>query len=99
MIEPLLVRIITPKKIFYSGHAESMVAPGVNGFFGVLPEHAPLITKSTGGRLKVKEAKKADRFFRIGPGFIEVENNEVIVLTKEAEELTDVSALIETKGN
>lgn len=99
MKEPLLVRIITPQKIFYSAHADSMVAPGARGLFGVLPEHAPLMAESTGGRMKVHESGKGEKFFRIGPGFIEVENNEVIILTKEAEELTNISSLIEIKNN
>ncbi len=99
MLEPFLVRIITPKKMFYSGHADAMVAPGADGLFGVFPNHAPLMTQSSGGRLKIREAQKEERFFKIGPGFIEVEENEVIILTKEAEELHGVTSLIEPRLN
>ncbi|OGX04789.1 MAG: hypothetical protein A3G87_08570 [Omnitrophica bacterium RIFCSPLOWO2_12_FULL_50_11] len=50
--------ILTPDKTFYEGTISSLVAPGVEGFFGVLAHHAPLIGRSSGGKVKIREASR-----------------------------------------
>ena len=77
--------ILTPEKIFYSGAITSLVAPGFEGYFGVLTHHAPLISRSSGGKLKIRETSEEERFFQVGPGIVEVLKNRVIFLTKKAE--------------
>lgn len=78
------LEILTPESVFYTGQISSLVAPGTDGFFGVLAHHAPLISRSSGGKLKIREMSDQERFFRIGPGVIEVLKNRVVVLTKQA---------------
>ena len=73
--------IMTPETTFYSGTISSLVAPQMNGTFGVLANHAPLIARSSGGRVKIRESN-AERYFEVGPGIIEVLKNRVIFLTK-----------------
>ena len=77
------LEIITPEKTFFSGSIVSLVAPGTNGYFGVLAHHASLIARSNGGRLKIRETS-GERYFKIGPGILEVLKNRVILLTKRA---------------
>lgn len=84
-------QILTPEKVFYSGQISSLIAPGMEGYFGVLAHHAPLIARSTGGRLKIRDAQDNKRFFRVASGIAEVLNNRVVFLTKEAEELPNES--------
>ena len=76
--------ILTPEKVFYTGQASSLVAPGTDGYFGVLAHHAPLIARSNGGRLKIRETSEQERFFQIGAGIIKVLKNRVVILTKQA---------------
>ena len=78
--------ILTPEKVFYTGQASSLVAPGTDGYFGVLAHHAPLIARSNGGRLKIKETSGEGHSFQIGAGIIEVLKNRVVVLTREAQQ-------------
>lgn len=78
--------ILTPEKVFYSGTVTSLVAPGSDGYFGVLAHHAPLIARSSGGKLKIREVSEVERFFQVGPGIIEVLKNRVLVLTKKAQQ-------------
>ncbi len=77
--------IVTPEQVFYNGEISSFVAPGMEGYFGVLANHAPLIARSSGGKLKIRESSNTERFFRVGPGIVEVLKNRVIFLTKKAE--------------
>lgn len=76
--------ILTPEKTFYSGTISSLVVPGTEGYFGILASHAPLIARSSGGRLKIREASSEERLFRVGAGIIEVFKNRVVFLTKQA---------------
>ena len=90
------LEILTPEQTFYSGEVTSIVAPGTNGFFGVLAHHASMISKSNGGKLKIRETSNQERFFQLGPGIVEVlparfrdgKNDRVVILTRRAENLS-----------
>lgn len=64
--------IITPERVSYSAAISSLVAPGTEGYFGVLAHHAPLIARSNGGKLKVRETSNQERVFEVSPGILEV---------------------------
>ena len=76
--------ILTPEKVFYSGTITSLVAPQMEGYFGVLAHHAPLIACSNGGKLTIHEEPRTEKHFTVGPGIVEVLNNRAIFLTREA---------------
>ena len=77
--------ILTPEQVFYSGSISSLVAPQMEGYFGVLAHHVPLIARSGGGKLKIREASGEEHLFQIGPGIIEVSKNRAVVLTRKVE--------------
>lgn len=78
-------QIITPERVFYSAAISSLVAPGTEGYFGVLAHHAPLLARSNGGKLKVREMEKQERVFEVGPGIVEVLADYVVFFTKQAQ--------------
>jgi F-type H+-transporting ATPase subunit epsilon len=90
------LEILTPDQTFYTGEVTSIVAPGTDGFFGVLAHHASMITKSNGGKLKVRDISNQERFFQVGPGIVEVlparfrdgKTDRVVILTRHAEALS-----------
>ena len=92
MPEAFHFEILTPEKVFYSSAVTSLVAPAFEGYFGVLAHHAPLISRSAGGKLKIRETSEKERFFQVGPGIIEVLKNRVIFLTKRARQSENGSA-------
>lgn len=47
----LQLNIISAEKKLYSGAVSSVVIPGVNGSFGVYPDHAPLISPLQKGEI------------------------------------------------
>ena len=75
--------ILTPKGVVFDDQVVSIVAPGANGFFGVLANHAPMIAATTAGVLKVADGK--DRYFAMGSGIVEVAQNNVNILADSAE--------------
>jgi len=92
--------IITPDGVVFSGNVESLVAPGTSGSFGVLVNHAPFMTTTTIGKIEITRKgngsasapKLLKQYFATSGGFIEVLDNQVILLaeTCEAAEKIDI---------
>ena len=79
--------ILTPERVFYSGKISSLVAPQMEGYFGMLAHHAPLIARSNGGKLTVRDESNTEKHFTVGPGIVEVLKNRAIFLTKQARQI------------
>lgn len=75
-----VIDIVTPDKMALSLNAISLSAPGVEGYFGVLANHAPMMTELKPGKLKIVEVDDMRAIVVIGGGFLEVENNKVVIL-------------------
>ncbi|MCG3177144.1 MAG: ATP synthase epsilon chain [Candidatus Omnitrophica bacterium] len=78
---PITLKVITPDEVFYEGRVQSVVAPGTLGYLGILRDHAPLVTTIGAGDLTYRDAEGRTQGFRIEGGFLEVQNNRVLVLT------------------
>lgn len=63
--------LVTPEKQVLSQDEVMLTVPGAEGYFGVLPGHAPLVTLLTMGVLTVGEGKEAVRY-AISGGYAEV---------------------------
>jgi len=75
------VEILSPGKLIFQGEAEKIVLPGEKGQLGILKDHAPFLTSLTKGTIRVKLAKKEERF-EIESGFAEVNERGLTVLVK-----------------
>lgn len=81
MAKTFTFEIITPGKVVYSDSVQSVIANGTEGSFGVLADHAPLITEVQTSILTVTDGNNKTVRFAIDGGFLEVVANNVIVLT------------------
>jgi F-type H+-transporting ATPase subunit epsilon len=81
----LQLEIVTPDQIVLSRQVEYVGAPGIEGEFGVLPEHVPFISGLAVGCLYYKADSKT-RYVFVSGGFAEVSDNTVTVLAECAEE-------------
>ena len=75
--------ILTPESKAYSGEVEALVAPGLEGSFGVLPRHAPMVCALRAGIVKL-QVDGAASFFVIRGGVAEVGPDAVTILTDGA---------------
>ena len=83
------LEIITAEGEVFSDTVSVVVAPGVDGELGILPDHAPLLTTLESGELKIiKEGEES--FIAISGGFIEVLGDKVIVLADTAERSEEI---------
>ncbi|KPJ48940.1 MAG: ATP synthase F0F1 subunit epsilon [candidate division Zixibacteria bacterium DG_27] len=84
--------IVTPEEVVFEDEVISLVAPGSEGYLGVLTDHAPLITALVPGKLTVKDKRGKESVFSLSGGFLEVSNNVATILadTVEPREKIDV---------
>ncbi len=81
MAKTFKLEIVTPERVVYSDAVQSISADGTEGAFGVLADHAPLITELRTSILTVNDANNKAVRFALDGGFLEVIANNVIVLT------------------
>lgn len=81
----LQLEIVTPDQLVLSKEVDYVGAPGLEGEFGVLPGHIPLISALAVGHLYYKTNGKNHYVFVSG-GFAEVSDDKVTVLAECAEE-------------
>ncbi len=74
--------VITPQGVAYSGEVQHTLVPAENGFVGVLANHAPYVTSSSGGRLEIRETDGSEKKFQVGRGFFEIAHNKATFLVQ-----------------
>jgi F-type H+-transporting ATPase subunit epsilon len=85
----LVLEIATPTRLLVSETVDEVVAPGVEGYFGVLPGHAPFLTTLGIGELTYRIGRE-EYHLALAGGFAEVRNDKVIILADTAERPEDV---------
>lgn len=98
MADTFRLELVTPASLYFSGEVEMVVIPGAEGDFGVLPNHAPLISTIRPGIVTVtKEGGKEEKLF-ISGGYADVTPTSCTVLAQEILQLKDITpALIEER--
>ena len=81
--------LVAPDKLLFSGEVDQVDVPGMDGDFGVLAEHAPLVALLRPGVLTVKVGNDAQRIVLFG-GFAEVSPQGLTVLADYATSLEDL---------
>lgn len=76
--------VVTPLGSVYEGEVESLVAPGFDGYLGVLKGHAPMLTKLGTGVLEARVPSGADLKVTVSGGFLQVLSNKISVLAESA---------------
>jgi len=82
--EELILEIVTPEMMVFSGTVEDVTVPGGDGEFGVLKGHVPLLSSINVGEMNfTKDGKKA--YYAVGEGYAEVMSTKVTILLETAE--------------
>jgi len=82
--------IVTPDRVVVSDEAVSLRAPGVQGSFGVLVNHAPLLTELATGELEYRRENGQEIRLAVSGGFLQVFDNKITVLADAAERATEI---------
>jgi F-type H+-transporting ATPase subunit epsilon len=84
MAETFQLEIVTPDRLVVQGDAEEMQIPGKQGYLGILPGHAPLITELEVGEITYRSHGQPQRL-AVAWGFAEVLPEKVTILAETAE--------------
>lgn len=89
MAENFQLEIVTPEKLVVRDTADEIQIPGRNGYIGVLPGHAPLITELGAGEISYRVGGQLHRF-SLAWGFAEVLPDKVTVLAETVEPADEI---------
>src|SRR5437660_1226310 len=84
MAERITLEVATPSRLVIAEQVDEVVVPGIEGYFGVLPGHAALLSTLGIGELSYRIGRD-ERHAAVAGGFAEVRNDKVIVLADTAE--------------
>jgi F-type H+-transporting ATPase subunit epsilon len=91
MPDTFQLEIVTPEKIVVRDVAEEMQIPGKDGYLGILPGHAPLITELAVGEITYRKDNYTHHL-SVAWGFAEVLPDKVTILAETAERAEDIDA-------
>ena len=86
---PLELTIVTPSGRAYRGDVDSVVLPGSEGDFGVLPGHERFLTALRIGETQIRTGNQT-LFAASGPGFADVAAESVTVMVDSCELASDI---------
>ena len=85
------LEVITPDRMVLSDpEIVSVVAPGSEGYLGMLANHAPLMTELKIGKIDFRRSDGASDAMAISGGFLEVFENKITVLAESAELVEEI---------
>lgn len=99
MAATMTVDIVSAEAEIWSGTAKMLFAPAVMGEVGVMPKHAPLLTKIKPGEVRVINEEDEEEFFYVSGGMLEILPSGVTVLADTAQRAHDLdeAAALEAK--
>jgi F-type H+-transporting ATPase subunit epsilon len=86
---PIRCEIVTQDRLLFEGEVDIVVAPGVDGEMGILPNHAPLLTALDFGILRIRY-RDQEQAFAIAGGVMEVRPEMVTVLADVGEDVEEI---------
>ena len=85
----LYLEVVTPEGVLVSQEVDAVVAPGTEGEFGVLPDHALFLSGIVPGELRYTSGS-VESSMVVTTGFAEVSNDKVSVLVDAAEKTSEI---------
>ena len=83
MASTFQIEVVTPERQVVKQNAESAQIPAKDGYIGVLPDHAALLSELGEGELSYTLGGKTEKL-QVSGGYVEVRNNHVRVLADSA---------------
>jgi F-type H+-transporting ATPase subunit epsilon len=91
MADTFQLEVATPERLFVDEQVAEAELPGKEGYFAVLPGHAPLLSALGAGALTYSGGGKSKEVLVIDGGFVEVFEDHVRVLADSAEYARDIN--------
>ncbi|MCF6328521.1 MAG: F0F1 ATP synthase subunit epsilon [Henriciella sp.] len=92
MADKLQFSLVSPARELFSGEVDHVIAPGTDGEFGVLVNHAPFMTTLKNGVVRVLDGDTVTMRLFVRGGFADVTPAGLTILAEEAVNMESVSA-------
>jgi F-type H+-transporting ATPase subunit epsilon len=89
MADTIQIEVVTPERMVLKDTADDIQIPGKDGYLGILPGHAPLITELAVGEISYRHAGQTKRL-SVAWGFAEVLPDKVTILAETAERADEI---------
>lgn len=89
MADTIQLEIVTPERLVVKDTVDDVLIPGVTGYLGILPRHAPLITEIGVGEIAYHSSGTVKRL-SVAWGFAEVLPEKVTILAETAEKAEEI---------
>ena len=83
------LQILTPEKTAFEGEVESILAPGEEGGFEILKDHAPILSSLVPGDVRLVSGGKTSNF-HVTFGFLEFSHNKGVILADAVERAGEI---------
>lgn len=90
MAKDFSLSVVAPDRSVVDERAVSVIAPGVNGYFGVLAGHLPMVAALRAGIVEFLDTKNQRHSIAIGGGFAEVSGERLTILADSAARATEI---------
>jgi F-type H+-transporting ATPase subunit epsilon len=84
------VDIVSAEDEIFSGTAHMVFAPAEMGEVGIMPSHAPLMTRLKPGEVRVRQEDGEEEFYFVSGGLLEIQPHTVTILADTAERAKDM---------
>lgn len=84
----LKYEIVTPEGLVFDDHVDMVIVPGELGELGILPQHAPLVSLTGIGEVRIRRSGDGEywELFAVGAGYVKVQFDRLLMLVDTAEQ-------------
>src|SRR5262245_35250314 len=96
MSDKIELEIVTPKGRALAATVDEVTAPSVQGEFGVLPGHLPVVASLRTGIVTYRQGAESKKV-AVGTGFAEAGQNKLLILAEEYAERQNIDPVLVRK--
>ena len=85
-------QIVSAEQHIFDGEVAMLIAAGIEGELGILPDHTPLLTQLVPGTIRLVFSQKKEEAFYVSGGFVEVQPEMILVLADTVIRGEDIDA-------
>jgi F-type H+-transporting ATPase subunit epsilon len=91
MAETILLQLVSPERVLVEEQVTEVQIPGLDGYMGVLPGHAPLLSELKAGGVLTYKSGGGEKVIAVYGGFVEVQPDRVRILADSAERKEEIN--------
>ena len=87
----MLLQLVSPERVLVEEQVDEVQIPALDGYIGVLPGHAPLLSELMAGGVLTYRGGSGEKVLAVYGGFVEVEPDRVRILADFAERKEEIN--------